>query len=62
MTQKTRKLTAILFADIVNYTATMQEDEARARHQLDKFHFTLHTHVEDYNGKVINNYGNGCRT
>ena len=60
MSQKTRKLAAIFFADIVNYTATMQQDEARARQQLDKFHFTLQTHVEDHNGQVINNYGDGC--
>ncbi|MEL6924265.1 MAG: adenylate/guanylate cyclase domain-containing protein, partial [Bacteroidota bacterium] len=55
-----RKLVAVLFADIVGYTATMQQDEVQARQQLDKFHFELSTHVEEHQGKIINNYGDGC--
>ena len=60
MSKSERKLAAILFADIVGYSALMQNDEPTARQLLDKFHFTIQTEVEDQNGKVINNYGDGC--
>ena len=55
-----RKLAAILFADIAGYTALMQKDEATARQMLDKFHFTINTKVESHQGRVVNNYGDGC--
>ncbi len=55
-----RQLAAILFADIAGYTALMQKDEATARQMLDKFHFAINTTVESYQGRVVNNYGDGC--
>ena len=58
--QKNRKLAAILFADIVGYTALMQRDEATANVLLGKFHNTLNTKVVFHKGEVINNYGDGC--
>lgn len=60
MSENTRKLAAILFADIVGYTALMQKDEPSANQLLEKFHFTLQTEVSEHNGQVINNYGDGC--
>ena len=59
-TTQHRKLAAILFADIVGYTALMQKDEVAARQLLDKFYTTLNKLVEQYKGQVINNYGDGC--
>ena len=56
----TRKLSAILFADIVGYTALMQSDEVKGNQYLEKFHQTLKTKVNLNNGEVINNYGDGC--
>ncbi len=57
---KKRKLAAILFADIVGYTALMQKDEVTANHNLEKFHQTLQKKVSQYKGQIINNYGDGC--
>jgi len=34
--ESTRQLTAIMFADMVGYTALMQEDEGDARAQRDR--------------------------
>jgi len=60
MNEKNRKLAAILFADIVGYTALMQKDEVAARQLLDKFYTTLNKTIGQYKGQVINNYGDGC--
>ena len=57
---KKRKLRAILFADIVGYTALMQKDEAQASELLQKFRHTLNEKVAQQNGEIINNYGDGC--
>ncbi len=59
-TSKNRKLAAILFADIVGYTALMQKDEITANQNLEKFHQTLNEIVGQYKGQIINNYGDGC--
>ena len=59
-TTKKRKLRAILFADIVGYTALMQKDEAQASELLQKFRHTLNEKVAHYSGEIINNYGDGC--
>ena len=60
MNDKKRKLRAILFADIVGYTALMQKDETNARVLLQKFRNTLAEKVKQYDGEIINNYGDGC--
>ena len=57
---KKRKLRAILFADIVGYTALMQKDEAQASELLQKFRHTLNEKVAQHSGEIINNYGDGC--
>jgi len=59
-TSKNRKLAAILFADIVGYTALMQKDEKLANQSLEKFLTTLKEKVGLHNGQIINNYGDGC--
>ena len=55
-----RRLVAILFADIVGYTAMMQSDEKKSRVLLDKFLSTVKEVITQHNGQVINNYGDGC--
>ena len=57
---KQRKLAAILFADIQGYSAQMEKDEAHASHQLAKFKKTLIEKVAEYQGKIVNFYGDGC--
>ena len=59
MPQK-RQLAAILFADIVGYTALMQKDEALARQNLEKFRNTLNEKVVEHRGQIIQYYGDGC--
>ena len=55
-----RKLAAILFADIVGYTALMESNETLARQHLEKFRNTLNEQVVQHSGQVINYYGDGC--
>jgi serine/threonine-protein kinase len=60
MTEKpTRQLAAIMFADMVGYTALMQEDEGRAREERDRHRALLTTAVERYNGEILQHYGDG---
>jgi len=56
---KTRQLAAIMFTDIVGYTALMQGDEniainVRARHRE-----VLHKHHELFQGRIVQYYGDG---
>ena len=55
-----RKLCAILFADIVGYTALMESDEANARLALQKFRDTLHEKIKVRDGQIVQFYGDGC--
>lgn len=54
-----RQLAAIMFTDMVGYTALMQtnEDQARAQQQRHKSIFE-HT-VEEYHGKILQYFGDG---
>ncbi|HTE33043.1 MAG TPA: adenylate/guanylate cyclase domain-containing protein, partial [Chryseolinea sp.] len=54
-----RQLAAIMFADIVGYTAVMQEHELQALTLIKHFNSSLETIVPSHNGKVLNNYGDG---
>ncbi len=61
MSDKTpNKEAFILFADIADYTALMQNDEADAAVILQKFRLRLREIVPKYQGKVINFYGDGA--
>ena len=55
-----RKLAAILFADIEGYTALMQKNEKEAHRTLDKFKDTLNQKVVQFNGRIVNDLGDGC--
>ena len=55
-----RQLAAIFFADIVGYTALMQNDEASALINLNKFKEELEARVPAFRGKIIQFYGDGC--
>ena len=57
---KKRQLAAILFADIVGYTALMQQNEVLAKSQLDKFRLVLEEQVAAHKGKIVHFYGDGC--
>ncbi|MEM1120331.1 MAG: adenylate/guanylate cyclase domain-containing protein [Bacteroidota bacterium] len=55
-----RQLTAILFADIVGYTALMQSDEQQALSNLQKFKIAIEQLVPQNNGAIIQYYGDAC--
>lgn len=59
-TLERRQLTAILFADIVGYTALMQTNEKQALANLQKFKAELEKSVPKNNGKIIQYYGDAC--
>jgi len=55
-----RQLTAIMFADMVGYTALMQEDEDRAKTDRDRNRTALVHRVEENDGKILQFYGDGA--
>jgi len=54
------QIATILFADIVGYTALMQDNEQLAMTKLQEFKTQLETNVPNYEGKIIQFYGDGC--
>ena len=57
-----RKLSTVLFADIVGYTAMMANDESIALKCLENFKSELETQVPNFKGNINNFYGDGCLT
>ncbi|MBL0356560.1 MAG: hypothetical protein IPP72_06520 [Chitinophagaceae bacterium] len=55
-----RQLAAIMFADIVGYTALMQEDEKLAMQLRDKMKQKLDIEISLHNGKLIKFSGDGA--
>jgi adenylate cyclase len=55
-----RRLAAIMFADIVGYTALMQEDESRAKALRDKHRDIVEDRVRAHAGEVVQYYGDGA--
>lgn len=58
--QPSRQLAAIMFADIVGYTAIMQDDESQAFMYREKFQKKLQHVVTDHHGTVIQFMGDGA--
>src|SRR5439155_11356830 len=56
---QTRQLAAIMFTDIVGYTALMGDDEQSAFELLDKNRLLQKPFVEQYGGKWIKELGDG---
>jgi serine/threonine-protein kinase len=48
-----------MFADMVGYTALMQEDEAEARARRDRFRTALDAAVQQHRGEILQHYGDG---
>jgi adenylate cyclase len=59
MAEQSHQLAAILFADIVGYTAMMQENEEVAVEKVNRFRDTLEMISEELSGKIIQYYGDG---
>ena len=58
-TTEVRKLVAIMFADMMGFTAMMQEDEAKAKLQRNHQQQTLETLIPKYNGTIVQFFGDG---
>ena len=54
-----RQLAAIVFADMVGYTALMQVNETSARQKRARYKAELESSVVAYNGKILQHYGDG---
>ena len=55
-----RVLSAIIFADIQGYSALMGKDEKLANEYRGKFKTTLEKYVNEFDGKIIQFYGDGA--
>lgn len=60
MSSESRKLTSIVFADIVGYTAIMQTDERKALQILDTFREILESEMDLHQGQIVQFFGDGC--
>ncbi len=56
---QSRQLAAIMFTDIVGYTAMMQQNEEKAVAVIRHYNYVLEKWVTHFNGQVINYYGDG---
>ena len=48
-----RKLAAIMFTDMVGYTALMQKDESKARELIQRHRELMKPHVEKHGGEIL---------
>ncbi len=54
-----RKLAAIMFTDMVGYTALMQKDETKARELIQRHRDLMKPHVTKHGGKILQFVGDG---
>jgi adenylate cyclase len=59
MSEEKRFLAAVMFTDIVGYTALMQENESRAKELRDKHRNVLFKYIDEYGGRIVQYYGDG---
>ncbi len=59
MTQNIRQLAAIMFTDMVGYTALMQTDEVHAKRLRDRHRSVLQELIRKYHGLILQYYGDG---
>lgn len=55
-----RQLAAIMFSDMVGYTALMQQNEQLAIEKRKRFKEVLETSITRYQGKILQYYGDGA--
>jgi class 3 adenylate cyclase len=59
MEKNIRQLAAVMFTDMVGYTALMQTDEHKARKNRDRHRKVLEKSIQDYHGLILQYYGDG---
>jgi class 3 adenylate cyclase len=60
MSEPSRQLAAIVFSDIVGYSAIMQESETDAVEKVNRFRQVIENKTPFFNGRIIQYYGDGC--
>ncbi len=55
-----RQHAILFFADLVGYTAIMEENELMAIKRIDQFKSILNQHIPSFNGVINQFYGDGC--
>ena len=60
MPDQNRQLAAILFTDIVGYTAMMQQDGSRAIIIVKRYINVIQNALTKFSGKILNDYGDAC--
>jgi TolB-like protein/class 3 adenylate cyclase/lipopolysaccharide biosynthesis regulator YciM len=58
-TKKSRLLAAIMFTDMVGYTALMQTDERKAKQNRDRHRKILQEAVTEHQGRILQYFGDG---
>lgn len=59
MKKNIRQLAAIMFTDMVGYTALMQEDENKAIKNRERHRNVLEQSIQDHHGQTLQYYGDG---
>lgn len=59
MQKNIRQLAAVMFTDMVGYTALMQEDEDKARKNRERHRKVLKQSIQDHHGLILQYYGDG---
>ena len=59
MQKNIRQLAAIMFTDMVGYTALMQEDEDKAKSNRDRHRKVLEESIQNHHGLILQYYGDG---
>jgi TolB-like protein/class 3 adenylate cyclase len=59
MQKNIRQLAAIMFTDMVGYTALMQEDENKAKSNRDRHRKVLEESIQNHHGLILQYYGDG---
>lgn len=59
MAENSHQLAAIVFADVVGYSAMMQKDEMDAVEKINRFRHSLEAIADELEGKIIQYYGDG---
>lgn len=59
ISESRRTLAAVMFTDIVGYTAMMHSDEDSARQKVQRHRLVIEEEHEKHEGQVINYFGDG---
>ena len=57
---QSRRLAAIMFANIAGYTAMMQRNEKEGLEKVHRFSEVMEEQVSKYNGEILEFRGDGC--